>query len=87
LESCAQLNEIGSLDFNVFPNPTTGQLFFSNLNTGAQLTLYDAQGKLVGEWTYQDQAIQLQVCEGVYYLESLWNGQKQHKKVLVLGAH
>jgi hypothetical protein len=71
----------------VFPNPTTGQLFFSHLNADAQLTMYDAQGKVVGEWTYQNQAIQLQVCEGVYYLEAQWNGQKQHKKVLVLGIN
>jgi hypothetical protein len=71
----------------VFPNPTTGQLFFSNLNADAQLTMYDAQGKVVGTWIYQEQAIQLQVCEGIYYLEAQWNGQKQHKKVLVLGTH
>jgi carboxypeptidase T len=87
LESCAQLDETAAPDFNVFPNPTTGQLSFSNLSVDAQLTMYDAQGKLVGEWTYQNQPIQLQVCEGVYYLEAQWNGQKQHKKVLVLGAN
>ena len=87
LESCAQLNEAELLDFSVYPNPSTGQLFFNNLNTDAQLTMYDAQGKVVGEWTYQNQAIQLQVCEGVYYLAAQWNGQKQHKKVLVLGTN
>jgi len=87
LESCAQLDEAELPDFSVFPNPTTGVLYISELLPDTHLQLFDAQGKVVGEWTYQNQAIQLQVCEGVYYLEAQWNGQKQHKKVLVLGIN
>jgi hypothetical protein len=87
LESCVQLHEIALLDFSVFPNPTTGQLFLDNLNTDSELKMYDAQGKIVGEWTYQNQVLQLQVCEGIYYLEANWNGLTQRKKVVVLGVH
>lgn len=87
LESCVQLNELEPLDFSVFPNPTTGQLFFENLKPDAQLTMYDAQGKVVGNWIYQDQFIQLELCEGIYYLEARLNNLTKRKKVVVLGAH
>jgi len=75
------------LNFNVYPNPTTGDLQISDLMPNTQLQLFDAQGKLVGSWLClaQKETLTLDVSEGVYYLEAQIESQLIRKKVVVLG--
>jgi PKD repeat protein len=87
LESCAQLQETDLQMLSVYPNPTTGQLFLSNLSIGSQLAIYDAQGKIVAQFVANeaDLSLELPLCEGIYYLDSTYNEQKLRAKIVVLG--
>lgn len=87
IEDCAQLDNPTVLNFNVYPNPTTGDLQISDLMPNTQLQLFDAQGKLVGSWLClaQKETLTLDVSEGVYYLEAQIESQLIRKKVVVLG--
>lgn len=87
LESCAQLQETDLQMLSVYPNPTTGQLFLSNLSIGSQLAIYDAQGKIVAQFVANeaDLSLELSLCEGIYYLDSTYNEQKLRAKIVVLG--
>jgi PKD repeat protein len=86
IEDCAQLDNITALNFNVYPNPTSGILQIADLLPETQLQLFDAQGKLIGTWLCmaQKETIELNVSEGVYYLEANWQGQQQRTKIVVL---
>jgi PKD repeat protein len=86
VEDCAELNTVMALNFNVYPNPTTGVLQITDLIPETQLQLFDAQGKLIGTWNCmsQKETIELNASEGVYYLEATLDGQQKRTKIVVL---
>jgi PKD repeat protein len=87
IEDCAQIAETSGLQLTVYPNPSTGVLYISDIPSATQLHLYDAQGKRIGEWHANDKnlTIQLEASAGVYYLEARNDAQQQRMKIILLG--
>jgi PKD repeat protein len=89
IEDCAQITETAGLQLTVYPNPTTGVLYISDIPAATQLQLFDAQGKRIGEWLATDKnlMLQLEASAGVYYLEARNDAQQQRMKIILLGQH
>ena len=89
IEDCAQIAETTGLQLAVYPNPTTGVLYISDIPEATQLQLFDAQGKRIGEWLATDKnlMLQLEASAGVYYLEARNDAQQQRMKIILLGQH
>ncbi len=89
IEDCAQIAETTALQLAVYPNPTTGVLYISDIPEATQLQLFDAQGKRIGEWLATDKnlMLQLEASAGVYYLEARNDAQQQRMKIILLGQH
>jgi hypothetical protein len=89
IEDCAQITETAALQLAVYPNPTTGVLYISDIPEATQLQLFDAQGKRIGEWLATDKnlMLQLEASAGVYYLEARNDAQQQRLKIILLGQH
>lgn len=85
LESCAKIMESSGIEFEVFPNPTTGTIFIMGLHDLTLLNLYDAQGKQCGEWlTEGAMQLDLQLGAGIYYLEAHQGDLSTRTKLVVL---
>jgi PKD repeat protein len=89
IEDCANLTAHQGLQLSVYPNPTTGALYISDLLPDTKLQLFDAQGKRIGEWHSMDEILQieLEASAGVYYLEARYMEQQQRMKIILIGQY
>lgn len=58
-------------DIVVFPNPVQDRMFLSNVEKGAQLSIYNLQGVLVAEMTYSEEGVDVSSLPAGSYLLSV----------------
>lgn len=75
--------------FEVYPNPTTGDfaVYMPNFNTeaGAELRLYDLNGRIISEATAETEMVEMNISElpaGVYYLKVNQQGVTHTQKIV-----
>ncbi len=61
-------SEMQNNNISVYPNPSRGEVFISNLKSG-KFELYDTTGKLIKEGNFSDSKILLSAQQGVYVLK------------------
>lgn len=66
--SFANLNEIQSTKFSIYPNPTSDKLFIQSENTIQRINLIDSEGKQIGTYTSNTISVS-QLNQGIYLLQ------------------
>jgi ELWxxDGT repeat protein len=61
-------SEMQNNNISVYPNPSKGEVFISNLKSG-KFELYDTTGKLIKGGNFSDSKILLSAQQGVYVLK------------------
>ncbi|WP_299106258.1 endonuclease [uncultured Winogradskyella sp.] len=74
-------NELGEV--LVYPNPTNGRIFISQLNTAADVEVYSIEGKLLKHFNAIEDYIDLDVASGIYLLNITTGNKTTIKKVIV----
>lgn len=74
-------NELGEV--LVYPNPTNGRVFVSQLNTAADIEVYSIEGKLLKLYNSVEDYIDLDVASGIYLLNITSGNQTTIKKIIV----
>ncbi|GHV43874.1 hypothetical protein FACS1894180_4280 [Bacteroidia bacterium] len=73
-------------NIQVYPNPTNGEVFVTNLPENATITILDLTGRLIN--IYQTKAmtekLNLNVKSGIYFVEVLENGKVQATRKLIV---
>ncbi len=71
------------LNVAVFPNPTTGRVYFSGLNSKADVEVYSIEGKLLKQYQSVEDYIDLDVTSGLYLIKLTSDNRSVIKKVIV----
>ena len=71
------------LNVAVFPNPTTGRIYFSGLNSKADVEVYSIEGKLLAQYQSVEDSIDLDVTSGIYLIKLTSDNRSVIKKVIV----
>ena len=74
-------NELGKV--LVYPNPTNGRIFISQLNTAADVEVYSIEGKLLKYFNAIEDYIDLDVASGIYLLNITTGNKTTIQKVIV----
>jgi hypothetical protein len=74
-------NELGEV--LVYPNPTNGRIFISQLNTAADVEIFSIEGKLLKRYNSVEDYIDLDVASGIYLLNITTGNKTTIKKVIV----
>tara|TARA_R110002049_G_scaffold1291_3_gene9736 strand:- start:238 stop:2196 length:1959 start_codon:yes stop_codon:yes gene_type:complete len=74
-------NELGEV--LVYPNPTNGRIFISQLNTAADVEVYSIEGKLLKHFNAIEDYIDLDVASGIYLLNITTGNKTTIQKVIV----
>ncbi|NRD22986.1 endonuclease [Winogradskyella litoriviva] len=67
----------------VFPNPTNGRLFVSQLNMSAKVEVFSIDGKLLKRFNDVNDYIDLELASGLYLLKLNIGNQTAIKKIIV----
>ncbi|MBU2927390.1 endonuclease [Winogradskyella psychrotolerans] len=71
------------LNVALYPNPTTGRVYISGLNTVADVEVYSIEGKLLKQMQSVESYIDLEVASGIYLLKLESDNRSVIKKVIV----
>jgi hypothetical protein len=74
-------NEVENL--SVYPNPTDGRLYITELNSNIEVEVYSVEGKLLKRFTSVENYIDLDLASGLYILKLNSENQSTIKKVIV----
>jgi PKD repeat protein len=87
VEYCASIENLGMNGVRVVPNPNSGLFHIEGLDEGNVFRIYDVNGKLI----HEEKAVSKiewvdlsQTKQGVYYLQTVKNGQLGQMKFVVL---
>ncbi len=70
--------------FTLYPNPTTGHFTLQGEGIeNAQVTVYDAMGKVAGRYEGMDGLATPVLAVGIYFVEIIANGKREVKKLVV----
>ena len=72
-----------ALKLSVYPNPTNGRLYLSQLNTNAEVEVFSVEGKLLKRYTSVEDYIDLDVASGLYLLKLKVEDSVVVKRILV----
>jgi len=87
VEDCASISELSSYGVQVFPNPNQGSFNINGLELETSFSVYDLNGKIIFEGLASSTTEQIQlpkITSGIYYLQSIKNGQIGQLKFAVL---
>ncbi len=69
---------------NLFPNPSSGNVSLSGLNSGDQITIYDTNGRLVLSFSADDFKTQFNIqTSGLYVVEIKGDREVTRKKLII----
>lgn len=77
------VENVTALNVSVFPNPTTGRVYFSGLNTATTIEVFGMDGKLLMQYHSVENYIDLDLTSGIYLLKLTSNNRSVIKKVIV----
>jgi hypothetical protein len=80
----SSIQEKEGADLKIYPNPTNGILNIT-IESGAQITIFDSNGKLILEKTTTDQNLVLDLSNfenGIYFLQTISGGVVSTQKVI-----
>lgn len=71
------------LNVNVYPNPSTGRIFVTNLNTELNIEVFSIEGKLLKNFTSVKNYVDLDVVSGLYILKLTSANRSVVKKIVI----
>jgi len=81
IENITNKNEVG-----VFPNPSTGYIQFTNIDSETQVSVFDMKGVLVGDYLLSKENISLDLNDltsGIYMLRLNIKGEIVNQKLII----
>lgn len=87
VEDCASIENLSYYGVSIHPNPNNGNFVIKGLEIGSTFKVYDLNGKIILESVVESlvQDIKLdKVRSGIYYLQTIKNGQLGQLKFAVL---
>lgn len=67
----------------IYPNPTTGRIYFSGLNTANKVEVFSVEGKLLKQFQSVDDYIDLELASGLYLLNLTNDNQSEIRKIII----
>ncbi len=71
-------------DIKVYPNPSNGILNISSVPAGSTINVIDLSGRVLQTYNREGEVqLNLNLTEGVYFIEIINNGSKLNKKIII----
>jgi hypothetical protein len=71
------------LNVAVYPNPTTGRVYISGINTEANIEVFSIDGKLLKTYKLVEDYIELDLASGLYTLKVISANRSITKKIII----
>jgi len=77
------VDQNAELKVSIYPNPSSGRVYISGLNSNADIEVYSIDGKLLKRFTSVGEYIDLDVASGLYMLKLISDNHSVVKKIIV----
>ena len=77
------IDENERLDIAMYPNPTNGRIYFSDLHSATKIEVFSIDGKLLKHFNTIEDYIDLDLASGLYMLKLINNNRSVVKKIII----